>query len=222
MNLSIVTTCVDMLKVTRRFVKLVERNTPGGYELIIVADRCDRKMLRWLGSLRAKVITNLLPVGSTTAFNQGLKEATGKYVALVNNDIEVTEGWLEPLILALKDHPEYGWVASRVIRGDIVANFGTACSLFLKDALDKVGLFDERFSEGLGWDDNDLLLRFWRAGYQPHGVSESVVYHPPDPTTLKALHEGTRQEKYEHNIRLFIEKWGPEVMNIDWINIPYE
>lgn len=225
-EVSIVITCVDMLEMTRRCVDFMKKNTPPIYELIIVADECSNEMLTWLGNLEAKVITNPKRVGSSTALNMGIKVAEGQYIALVNNDISVSEGWLEPLITALQEHPNFGWVTSRVTRGQVVSNFCVACSLFSKEALDKVGLFDERFSQGEGWDDNDILLRFWLAGYQPHGVSRSVIYHPAESATLTALY-GPRQQlgravRCKHNIDLFIEKWGPEVMNTtDWVNMPY-
>jgi len=219
-DLSILIPAVDMYEMTRRCVETVAENTPPGYELIIVADECNEEMLAWLKGLDAKVITNTRRVGSTTAFNMGLREATRKYIAMVVNDVTVTKGWLEPLITALDRNPGFGWVASRVMRGNFPSNFGTACQVFLKEALDRVGLFDERFSQGIGWDDNDLLLRFWLAGYQPHGIIKSTVYHPAEATTLKALHGDTRPEKYALSQGLFIEKWGPEVMKIDWVNIP--
>ena len=221
MNVSIVITCVDMLELTRGCVELIEEHTPQAYDLIIVADECQEEMLDWLKTLEAKVITNTKRVGSPTALNMGINVAEGKYIGWVHNDISVTEGWLEPLITALDEHPDFGWVTSRYMRGGLMANFGIACSFFLKEALDKVGLLDERFSKGWGWDDNDLLLRFWKAGYQPHGVSKSVVYHPAQATTMRALLGNRMEGLVLKNQQLFIEKWGPGVMNIDWINIPY-
>jgi len=141
----------------------------------------------------------------------------------VNNDITVTEGWFEPLMEALKAHPEYGWVASKILRGSVTMNWGVISStLFLKEAMDKVGPFDERFSQGIGWEDNDYLLRFWLCGYKPHGVHKSTVYHPPEAVTLKAVHGDTMAEKYTRNQKLFVEKWGPDVMQIDWTDVPYD
>jgi len=224
-EVSIVITCVDMLEVTRECVELIKKHTPPTYELIIVADECQPDMLAWLKALEAKVITNPKRVGIPRAYNIGIRVAEGEYIALLNNDINVTEGWLQPLIAALQEHPNFGWVTSRVIRGETSSNFCVACSLFSKEALDKVGLFDERFSQGEGWDDNDILLRFWLAGYQPHGVSKSIIYHPAESATLTVLYgpkqQLGREERYKHNIDLFIKKWGPEVENRDWINIPY-
>jgi len=171
----------------------------------------------------AKVITNREPVGVPKALNMGIKVAEGKYICLVNNDIAVTKGWLEPLIEALKREPSYGWVASRIIRGNTVMKWGVISStLISREAIDRVGLFDERFSQGVGWEDNDYLVQFWLAGYSPHGVHRSTVYHPPEPATIKALHGDKMQKKYEMNYSLLTAKWGPLVRLIDWLNMPYE
>lgn len=223
---SLIVICVDMLEMTRKCAELIRKYTPPVYEFIVVCDRPSEEMKEWLRKMKKdgmKVITNPEPVGTPTALNQGIRVAEGKYIALVNNDITLTKRWFEPLMEALNRNPSYGWVASRIIRGDVVMNWGVISStLFLKEAMDKVGPFDERFSQGIGWEDNDYLLRFWLAGYKPHGIHKSTVYHPPHPTTLKAVHGDTMPEKYELNQRLFIEKWGTEVMNIDWVTIPYE
>jgi GT2 family glycosyltransferase len=225
-EVSLITICVDMPEMTRKCFELIKKHTPEVYETIIVCDRPSREMDEWLSAIAkdgAKVITNPEPVGVPTALNQGIRVAEGKYIALVNNDIIVTKGWFEPLMDALKAHPEYGWVASKIIRGSVVMNWGVISStLFLKEAMDKVGPFDERFSQGIGWEDNDYLLRFWLCEYKPHGVHKSVVYHPPEPVTLKVVHGDTMKEKYQRNQQLFIEKWGPAVMQIDWTSIPYD
>ena len=223
---SIIITAVDMMRMTKECIGLVLKHTPPIFELILVIDKPNQEMKKWLSQLekdKVKVITNPNLVGAPTARNMGIKAARGEYICFVDSDITVTEGWLEPLMNALNAHPEYGWVASKIIRGDVVMNWGVVSStLFPKNAIDKVGLFDERFSQGIGFEDNDYLLRFWLAGYKPHGIHKSTVYHPPHPTTLKAVHGDTMPEKYELNQRLFIEKWGTEVMNIDWVTIPYE
>lgn len=224
-EVSIITTCVDMLELTKRCVELIKQHTPTTYEQILVCDKPGEEMMEWLSRVNNNIIfaTNPQPIGAPSARNLGMNIAKGEYISFVDNDISVTDGWFEPLMNALKVHPEYGWVASRVIRGSIVMNWAVAsCCLFSREAIDRVGLFDERFSQGIGWEDNDYLLRFWKAGYYPHGVHKSTVYHPPEPTTLKAVHGDTMPEKYELNRKLFIEKWGVEVMQIDWVNIPYE
>ncbi len=229
-DVSLIVLCVGMLDMTKRCVELIKQHTPPVYDLVIVADACDEEMLKWLHTLDVIVIANSQPVGTPTALNLGIRGAGGylghkhKYFALVNNDISVSPNWFEPLKKTLDSHKEYGWVASRILRGDTIMDFGVISSTLISgEAIDKVGLFDERLSVGIGWEDNDYLLRFWLAGYDPHGVRASFVYHPPHATTLMALHGAKCDEKYALAGDIFMKKWGLwAIRNIDWTAIPVE
>ena len=44
------------------------------------------------------VIANATNRGFPTAINQGLQYARGEYLVLLNNDVVVTDGWLEQLV----------------------------------------------------------------------------------------------------------------------------
>ena len=44
------------------------------------------------------VVTNATNRGFPAAVNQGLRAARGEYLVLLNNDVIVTDGWLEQLI----------------------------------------------------------------------------------------------------------------------------
>ena len=226
-KVSLIVTCVDMLELTKKCVELIKQHTPPVYELIIVCDRPSKEMTEWLVKDEEilKFHENPDPVGTPVARNIGIKMAEGEYIGFVDNDVSVTEGWFTPLLETLKAKPHYGWVASKMMRGDLVMNFGVvSATLFTREAINKVGLFDERFSQGVGWEDNDYLLRFWRAGYFPHGVAKSVVYHPPEPMTLKMLHGEKKQERFFANLKLFNEKWGVEAADAFefWTKVPVE
>lgn len=47
--------------------------------------------------------------------NEGLRHATGLYVAFLNNDVEVTPYWLQPLISSLEQDPTLGAVQPKVL-----------------------------------------------------------------------------------------------------------
>jgi len=53
--------------------------------------------------------------GFSVAVNEGVKRATGDYIALLNNDTEVDPRWLEELVGALERHPEVGFCASKML-----------------------------------------------------------------------------------------------------------
>lgn len=218
-EVSIIVPCVDMFGMTKKCIELIEKYTPPIYELIIVCDQPETEMVKWLKALenkgRTRVTINPNLITSTIAVNTGIKMARGKYISLVMNDVTVTEGWLEPLLEVLKSHPEYGWVSSRIYRGDVEAKFGAMdCCVISRELIDKVGLLDEIFSGGIGYDVNDYIRRMWAKGYSPHGVLRSTVYHPPGQTTLKMIYgEDKIVRGATRNFLLFMQKWG---------NLPHE
>ena len=62
----------------------------------------------------------LLALSSNLGFcggnNRGIAATSGEYVALLNNDTEVSPTWLESLVQVLDSHPEVGFCASRLVR----------------------------------------------------------------------------------------------------------
>lgn len=224
-EVSIIVPCVDMLGMTKGCIDCIEKYTPPIYEIIIIADRCSEEMISWLKKLekgrRARPIINPTLVGSTVALNMGIKAARGNYISLVMNDVKVTKGWFEPLLETLKSKPQYGWVSSRVYRGDVECPFGAAdCCLISRGVIDKVGLLDEIFNDGIGYDINDYIRRMWAAGYSPHGVLRSTVYHlSREQTTMKMLHGDKILELGRRNYSLFVQKWNspPDETNIPCI-----
>lgn len=61
----------------------------------------------------------VLALGSNTGFaaatNQGIMASRGELIALLNNDTEPTPQWLQALMMALQDHPDAGWAASKLV-----------------------------------------------------------------------------------------------------------
>jgi GT2 family glycosyltransferase len=53
--------------------------------------------------------------GIAAAFNAGIEASTAEYVVLLNNDTEQDPGWLEALVRAAEDHPEAGFLASKLV-----------------------------------------------------------------------------------------------------------
>lgn len=56
--------------------------------------------------------------GFAAANNIGIRQASGGYIALLNNDTEVVARWLEELVGELERHPETGICASKMILYD--------------------------------------------------------------------------------------------------------
>src|SRR5262249_29980149 len=67
---------------------------------------------------RLGVCFNPVNVGYAGAVNQAAGRATGTYLAVLNMDVEVTDGWLDPLVAFLDAHPRAGAVNPLILLGD--------------------------------------------------------------------------------------------------------
>jgi GT2 family glycosyltransferase len=63
----------------------------------------------------ARVIRNTENRGFCAANNQGIAEASGDFIALLNNDAEADPGWLSALHRACSQAPDIGMAASKIL-----------------------------------------------------------------------------------------------------------
>ncbi|MFC1480829.1 glycosyltransferase [Candidatus Neomarinimicrobiota bacterium] len=61
-----------------------------------------------------RIIESGRNIGFATGNNLGIQNAIGEYVVLLNNDIEVADGWLSPLVEELDSHPEIAAVQPKL------------------------------------------------------------------------------------------------------------
>jgi len=66
----------------------------------------------------ATLIENAENVGFAAANNQGIREAAGRYVMLLNSDTEVRPGALEALLRFMETHPRAGACGARLVNAD--------------------------------------------------------------------------------------------------------
>jgi len=57
-------------------------------------------------------------LGLTGGINRGIQVARGEIIAPLNNDTEVAPGWAEALMTALRNHPDAGIAASKILLFD--------------------------------------------------------------------------------------------------------
>lgn len=106
---------------TRDCVESIWRHTAGvRYELIIADNGSGEAELAQLRRLRGPC--RLLPIATNRQFGEGnniaAEAARGSFVLFLNNDTVVTEGWLAPLVEALRHEPGLGAVGPRLLRTD--------------------------------------------------------------------------------------------------------
>ena len=74
-----------------------------------------------------RLIKNQSNMGFAIACNQGIKAAKGKYISLLNNDIEVESNWLTKLYEGMERHPECGMGTTKMMflgQRDVFYNTG--------------------------------------------------------------------------------------------------
>ena len=107
---SIIIPTFNKLELTRQCLAALQAATPGGRHEIIMVDNGSTdgtpaflQAAQAAGTLRA--VLNRENTGFAKACNQGARAAQGKYVLFLNNDTEVRDGWLEPLISVAESDP---------------------------------------------------------------------------------------------------------------------
>ncbi len=101
---SIVVPCFNQVEFTQRCVQALFRHSRRPWELIVVDNGLTDGTGHYLdgvgdaASTPVTVIKNAENRGFPAAVNQGLQQARGEYLVLLNNDAVVTDGWLDQLI----------------------------------------------------------------------------------------------------------------------------
>jgi GT2 family glycosyltransferase len=98
---SIVIPVYNRWDLTEVCLESISTHTPQPYEIIVVDNGSTDQTSRGLRSSDASVIVNGTNLGFPMAVNQGIQAACGEYVCVLNNDTEVTDGWLEAMLEAL-------------------------------------------------------------------------------------------------------------------------
>ena len=90
--------------------------TPGAF--IVVADNGSTDgSVAWLEEAwpDVRVLRFDRNYGFTGGYNRALREIDADYYVLLNSDIEVGEGWLQPLVAFMEEHPEVGVCQPKVL-----------------------------------------------------------------------------------------------------------
>ena len=117
---SIIILCCNELEFTRMCLDSVLQHTRKPFELILIDNGSTDGTPEYLNEIRSRpeparveVIRNEENLGFAVGCNQGLAEAQGDFLVLLNNDTVVTDGWLEGLIRwSVRDWPHNGLVGA--------------------------------------------------------------------------------------------------------------
>jgi glycosyltransferase involved in cell wall biosynthesis len=101
---SIVIPCWNQLEFTRQCIAALKTHTRPPWELIVADNGSTDGTGAYLAGVQdvaavpVRVISNRENRGFPAAVNQGLQQARGEYLVLLNNDVVVTDAWLDQLI----------------------------------------------------------------------------------------------------------------------------
>jgi GT2 family glycosyltransferase len=94
------------------------------------------------------LIENNDNIGYSSAANRAIKESSGRYILIINNDIEVLNNSLQMMIETMDSHPNIGLLGCRLLNtdGTLQQSFGYFNLGFLSEAIQK--LFFNRYKKG--------------------------------------------------------------------------
>jgi GT2 family glycosyltransferase len=75
-----------------------------------------------------QLIGNATNIGFARGNNKGINVSTGKYICLINSDVQVPEGCLEKMVEHMKQHPKIGMLGPKMLLPD--GSTGSSCRRF--------------------------------------------------------------------------------------------
>lgn len=170
--------------IERALNSVVNQTYQGNIEIIVINDGSQDNSLNLVKEYKKKLnkenieifIINKKNGGVSTARNEGLRKAKGKYIALLDSDDEWLKTKLETQIELLKNNSKIDFLGSQVNYRESKIMFKkisklkkielkhllikwlppTPTVIFKKEILDTIGYYDEEFKYG---EDGNFLLR---------------------------------------------------------------
>lgn len=209
----------------------LQANTRLARELIVIdnhsTDETPEVLKQFQNSFQAlgwtmSIIRNETNQGYGRACNAGVRNSSGDYVVILNNDTWLMPGWDEVLFRRMSllqvdmiapyydetsfDETETLEKAKRFTRrnkGKVRPDWVSILMFFRKASLVELGLFDERFF--VTYEDADLRERMKRMGLRYCQIGDCYIWHFSKGTRGQiAMPSGYETE----GLKLFMDKWG--------------
>lgn len=195
-----------------------------GVEIVIVDNGSPIKPPKNEAYYAHKVIVNEENLGVTKAWNQGIRMSVGEYIVLLNNDVQVFDGWLTDMKKAIDEdgydlvmaHPMYSMTEpfarapeARKVRVKLIGSDKKysdfrdfSCVMFKRSLIDEIGLFDEAFFSYCS--DSDFIRRIEETGKKWACVESVATSHISDATGIYLKESPQILEKDKET---FKKKW---------------
>ena len=238
---SIIVLTYNKWELTKACLESIDLHTAWPHEIVVVdnasSDGTPEELTNWAASgENRRVVLSAENLGFAGGNNLGIENASGEYFILLNNDTEVADGWLPPLIRVLEHEPRVGIVgpatnnSGNEARVDLRASKGksldTAVAAFIGGtppqfletnsvAFFCVALRRETVNEigvldtayGIGmFEDDDYCQRLKQAGYVTGVCFQSFVFHHMS-ASFNEMGEAKTQ-LFEKNKAIFESQWG--------------
>lgn len=211
--------CYNNLELTKRCIASI-LGYSNNFELIVTDNASTDGTDRYLSILQRgypniRVVSNDKNFGFKDPSNHALILAKGEYLVLVNNDMEVCNGWLNMLSQPFRDHPRMAITGikntCRVISKDLVGSYHPtkteyiegSCLMIPTAIARKHGLFSD-YLKFAYWEDADLSLRLRELGYEIETV-DLPMHHKNRGSTTRNVHI---RQIFEENTETMKKKFG--------------
>jgi GT2 family glycosyltransferase len=194
------------------FVRSVLAHTTVPFELL-VADASDRVPPYTNADPRVHVVREDPPVGPIRGSNRLFRQARGRWVCFLNDDLEVTPNWDRAVVASIERCPRADLLCIPVLeRGDATAKIllyhglPYACmGVVRREAGDALGWYDEGYR--FYATDPDLSMRMLEAGRWIAPVRGACVVHDRLADDERASHH----ESFQRDNQRLLERWTPRL-----------
>lgn len=224
-NLAILKKCVasilDYTRVTSRLIIVDNASTERGLKEYLIT-------LKGNKSVEVETIFNHTNEGFARGMNKGLESSRAPYACILNNDLIVTDGWLEEMIKVAEGDPAIGLVnpssnnfGLRSGKETTLAEFAKRlrkdsgrwvemnacvgfCMLIKREVIREVGYLDDKYGYAY-FEDTDYSRRAQAAGYKCVMAKGCYVYHA-EGESGKFLRD--KKATFDRSARIFEKRWS--------------
>lgn len=224
-NLEILKRCVDSIlrcaRTPSRLIIIDNGSTEPGVTDYLSA-------LKGNDMIEVRLILNTVNEGFARGMNKGIRASGAPYTCLLNNDIVVTDGWLEEMMKVADENPAIGIVnpssnnfglhfgknttlerfagALKIQTGRWVEMGGCVgfCMFIKKEVIARIGYLDEGYGYAY-FEDTDFSRRAQKAGYRCAMANGCYVYHA-EGKSGKFLKD--KDGTFRKSAEVFGGKWG--------------